>query len=368
MGCNGPNPLMAVKMMTMRNIILFAALVCSPFKLMAETPEVNLAKMQEYLDKNQLEKVEDLYDENEETLSKNWMALERLAISLERREKYKEAIEIYRKIIVSFHRLEHVKILSAKPKAVDPSLYENNKLPFYYYKLSYASAQLFLATSGYTPVKERIRLKNNTEGFIALARKVQVEESDLKILEQIMKEKIVEEQKRLYTESWYASVDLISWQDRVKLITIADGTSVNLLSTAMGTCVGGGKKWENVNYEFNIEACYAVGSATISSEVRSEPYQQSSVAVNGFIVGPGIYYKSLSDTLLVGIHLPIKYRSGDWTNPDEEKYRFDGVTAIEAGFFLQSKIKINKVALRTRLGKVFPNPGSLWSVGLLYDF
>ncbi|MBY0415288.1 MAG: hypothetical protein K2Q18_14045, partial [Bdellovibrionales bacterium] len=159
--------------------------------LSAQTVDESLAKMQELVDKNQLEKVEDYYDEHEDSLSKNWMALEKLAISLERREKYKEALEIYRKIILNFHRAEHSKILSAKPKTVvDPSYYEHNKLPYYYYKLSYASAQLFLLTSGYTPVSERKKLKANFDGFVTLARKVKVDEADLKLLEQILKEKI----------------------------------------------------------------------------------------------------------------------------------------------------------------------------------
>ena len=59
--------------------------------------------MQLYLDKNQLEKVEDLYDDKENLLSRSWMALERLAISYERREKYKDAIDIAK--IAGFEKL-----------------------------------------------------------------------------------------------------------------------------------------------------------------------------------------------------------------------------------------------------------------------
>jgi hypothetical protein len=348
--------------------ILFLACIISSTSIAAATVEDNLALMQSYLDKNQMEKVEDLYDENEESLSQIPMALERLAISLERREKYKESIEVYRKIILNFNKSEHGKILGSKPTKIDPSLFEHSKLPFYYYKLAFLSTQIFVKTTVYTPVQERIKYKKNAEGFISLARKVKVEEPDLKILEEILKEKISEEVSLLFKESWYGSVELLSWQDRVLLVSTNNGSKTNLLSTSIGTCLGAGKKWENVRYEFNIEGCYVVGTATISSEDIAVSYQQSSVGVSGFIFGPGVYFKTFSDNVFLGIHLPIKYRTGDWTNPNPDLYRFERDSAIEAGFFIQSKVKINKISLRTRLGKVFPNPGSLWSIGVLYDF
>lgn len=362
MGPNGSNPFVVI---IMKYILLITTIIfASP--IFSATVEENLVRMQTFLDNNQMEKVEDLYDENEEALSKNPMALERLAISLERREKFKESIEVYRKIIINFHKREHGRILANKDGKVDPSYYENTKLPFYYYKLSYLSTQIFLKTTDYTPVAERIKDKKNAEGFINLARKVKVDEADLKILEEVLRGKIAEEMTKLFKQSWYGSMEILSWQDRVFLVNNS-GIKTKLLSTAIGTCVGGGKKWENVKYEFNLEGCYVVGSATINSE-NTAIYQQSSVAVSGFIIGPGMYFKTFSDNVLLGIHLPIKYRKGDWTNPDPELYHFEKASAIEAGFFIQSKIKVNKISLRTRLGKVFPNPGSLWSIGALYDF
>jgi hypothetical protein len=90
--------------------------------------------------------------------------------------------------------------------------------------------------------------------------------------------------------------------------------------------------------------------------------------VTGFFAGPGMYVKTFSDNVLIGVHVPVKYRKGDWTNPNSNLYHFEKDEAYEVGYFLQSKIKVKSVSLRTRLGKVFPNPGSLWSVGILYDY
>ncbi len=329
----------------------------------------DLKIMQLYLDKNLLEKVEDHYDENEDRLAKNWMALERLAISFERREKFKEAIEVYRKIINNFNKSVHEKIVSTSGENLTESVYSQTKLPFYYYKLAFLNTQLFGATHEYSPSGDRAKYKKNAEGFIGLSRKVKVDNADLRLLEDQLTAKVTFEEDLIFKPSWYASFDVISWQDRVILVTKSSLAKTNLLSTSIGSCLGLGRKWENAKYEFDVEGCFAVTTATISSENRTAVnYEQSSVTVSGIIAGPGMYYKGFSENLLVGVHLPVKYRSGDWTNPDETKYDFERATALEIGYFLQSKIKIKKLSLRTRLGKVFPNPGSLWSIGVIYDF
>lgn len=366
MGSARPDSLMVITMMKNKMIILLSLIIAT--NTFAAGVNDNLKLMQLYLDKNQLEKVEDLYDDEEDTLSKNWMALERLAISFERREKFKEAIEIYRKIIIGFNKEAHEKIISTPPSRMDSTYYAKTKLPLYYYKLAFLNTQLFSKTNNYTPINERSKYKKNAEGFIGLARKVKSDEGELKLLEDLLQEKISTEEKLVYKAHWYAALDFISWQDRLYLVTLASGQKTNLLSTAIGTCLGLGRKWENSKYEFDMEGCFAVATATISSEDRAVRYQQSSVSVKGLMVGPGMYFKTFSDNVLLGFHVPIKYRQGDWTNPDESLYRLENDKSWEVGYFVQSKIKIKSISLRTRLGKVFPNPGSLWSIGILYDY
>lgn len=342
--------------------------LCFSLNAFAQSNVEDVKLLQLYLDKNLLEKVEDHYDENEESLSKNGMALERLAISFERRQKYKEAIEVYRKIITNFNKLSHEKIVSTSESQLSESVYNQSKLPFYYYKLAFLNTQLFSATHEYSPVGERGKYKKNAEGFIALSRKVKTDEADLKLLEDQLNEKVSRDESFIFKQAWYLSFDILSWQDRIVLTNKNSKVNTNLLSTSIGSCLGLGRKWDNVKYEFDVEGCFAVATATISSENRLVDYQQSSVAVKGVIFGPGMYYKALSENLLIGVHVPVKYTSGDWTNPNEALYEFDNKNSFEVGYFLQSKIKVKKVSIRTRLGKVFPNPGSLWSIGVIYDF
>ncbi len=330
----------------------------------ADTSIEKLKLMQLYLDKNQLEKVEDVYDEHEDILSSKWMALERLAISFERREKLKEAIEIYRKLITQFNKPLHEKVISSSaPVEVDTA-----KLPLYYYKLAFLNTQLFIKSHSYTADAEKARYKKNAEGFIGLARKVKVDEGELKLLDDQLKEKIVFEENLLFKPNWYALWEVVSWQDHVHLINTTTSVKHNLLSTNLGACVGAGRSWQNVKYEFNAEGCFAMANSTISSESRAITYQQSKVPVKGIIAGPGMYFKSFSENVLVGFHLPIMYRTGDWTLPENQPYRFEKDKSVGVGYFLQTKFKVKSVSVRTRLGKIFPNPGSHWSIGALYEF
>ena len=119
MGSVSTDSLVVINMMKIKLSLLIFIISLSAFA--AATTLDNLKLMQLYLDKNQLEKVEDVYDENEDSLGKNWMALERLAISFERRDKFKEAIEIYRKIIVNFNKEAHDKVLAVSVSKMEPS-------------------------------------------------------------------------------------------------------------------------------------------------------------------------------------------------------------------------------------------------------
>lgn len=328
----------------------------------------NLKLMQLYLDKNQPEKVEDIFDENEDELSGKWMALERLALSFERREKFKESIEVYRKIINNFNKTAHEKIIRTPVSAIRSEMYESNKLPFYYYKLAFLNTQLFSRSHSYMDETERNKYKRNAEGFIGLARKVKTDEGDIKLIEDQLKEKVSIESSLQYKSKWYAMVEIVSWQDHVHLINTATSQKHNLLNTSLGSCIGAGKNWQNSKYEFDAEGCLVMATSTISSESSAVTYQQSKVPVTGAIFGPGMYFKAISENVLLGFQIPVMYRKGDWSLPENLPYRFEKDKSIGIGYFIQSKFKVKRVFIRTRLGKIFPNPGSHWSLGLVYDF
>ncbi len=327
----------------------------------------DIKKMQLALDKNNPEAVEEIYDNNDSVLGKNWMALERLALSFERRNKYKEAIDVYRKLIIEFNQDAHKAIVHDPNPVAPEKLYTTNKLPYYYYKLAFLNAQLFVSYNNYMPANDRMRYKKNAEGYIGLLKKVKADEGELKLIQDQIEEKIKVEDQRAYKGNWYAFVDVISWQDRVYLKNTATGVKTPLLSTAIGSSLGFGRKWSNVKYEFNIEGMYSFATSTINSEDTSVNYIQSSVPVNSIIVGPGMYYKAFSEKVFVGLQIPVSYRKGNWTLP-EGTYQFENDRQIGAGYFIQVKFFIGTIAIQTRLGKIFPDPGSHWSIGGIYDF
>lgn len=325
----------------------------------------DLKKMQLSLDKNQPEAVEDIFDNNDK-LSGNWMANERLALSFERRNKFKEAIDVYRKLIIQFNQDAHKKIVAANPP-LNENLYTTNKLPFYYYKLAFLNAQLFVSSNKYMPESDRIRYRKNAEGYLGLLKKVKADEDEIKLVMEQIQEKIKTEDERTYKANWYVFMDVISWQDKLYLKNTATSQKTKLLSTAIGSSIGAGKKWSNSKFEFNIEGLYSFATSTISSQDPDVNYLQSSVAVNSLIAGPGMYYKGFSEKVYVGIQIPFSYRKGDWTLP-AGPYEFENDTQLGAGYFLQVKFFIGKLAIQSRLGKIFPNPASHWSIGGIYDF
>lgn len=350
--------------MKVKNILLLA-LYLSSSAVYSGDVNTDLKRMQLSLDKNNPEAVEDIFDNNDK-LSKNWMANERLALSFERRNKFKDAIDVYRKLIINFNQEAHKKIVRATPPLAE-SLYSTNKLPYYYYKLAFLNAQLFVSSNKYMPATDRMRFRKNAEGYLGLLKKVNGDEDDIKLVQEQIEEKIKIEDQRAYKPNWYAFMEVISWQDQIYLKNTTSGQKTKLLSTAIGSSLGLGKKWSNAKYEFNFEGMYTFATSTISSQDANVNYLQSSVAVNSIIAGPGFYYKGFSDKVYVGIQIPFSYRKGDWTLPSGP-YAFENDTQFGAGYFFQVKFYIGSIAIQSRLGKIFPDPGGHWSIGGIYDF
>jgi hypothetical protein len=350
--------------MKVKNIILIT-LMLSNSALFAADTNTDLKKMQLALDKNTPEAVEDIFDNNDK-LAQNWMANERLALSFERRNKFKEAVDVYRKLIINFNQEAHKKIVNATPP-LSENLYTTNKLPYYYYKLAFLNAQLFVSSNKYMPATDRMRFRKNAEGYLGLLKKVNGDENDIKIVQEQIEEKIKVEDQRIYKSNWYAFMDVISWQDQLYLKNTTSGQKTKLLSTAIGSSLGLGKKWSNSKFEFNFEGMYTFATSTIGSQDPNVNYLQSSVGVNSIIAGPGFYYKGFSEKVFVGIQIPFSYRKGDWTLPDGP-YSFENDKQFGAGYFFQVKFYIGSIGIQSRLGKIFPDPGGHWSIGGSYDF
>lgn len=321
-------------------------------------------KMQIALDKNDPDLAIEIYETNEDKLSDNWLANERLALAYERKNKYKNSIDIYLTIIKKFNSNENQLILNTKEPLL-PSLYQNNKLPFYYNKLAFLYGQLFIQSHKYIPKNEQMEYKKNAENYLMLLKKVNADSNEIKLIEDEFLEKIAKQTLLEYKSNWYFFSDLISWQDAVYLINDTTKGKTTLIGTSIGTSFGFGKKWSNQNNEFNLEGMFAKVTSTLKDNGAGESYLQTSVPETSFIFGPGYYSKTFSEKVLLGIQTPIAYKSGQWD--PKSGSTLSKTKQWGAGFFLQVKFYYSKFSFQSRLGKIFPNPGSHWSLGVQYD-
>ncbi len=348
------------------HISLFISLIGAT-ALRADTDiKTKNVEMQIALDKNQNELVEDIFDSNEDALNKDREALEKLALSFERREKYMDASKTYKKLIGQFYPREHEAILARKAQEnINPTFYSHTRLPYYYYKLAFLFVQQFRQSHDYTSNADRKKLYQLADTAIVFAEKVTSNKEETKALRELMIEKKKTDIDLKYKSSWFLSIGTRSWQDHVYLYNKSNSTKSSLLTTNIGACLGGGKKWENIQYELNVEGCYFQGKSTISSQ-NTNQYEQSSVPVSAVIIGPGIYFKSLSDYIKLGVQVPFFYRTGSWTLP-EGNYAFGKKTLFGGGIEAQMKVKTKYIDMVTKIGKLFPNPSTAWSLGLSYD-
>lgn len=335
---------------------LFIAFIffLSALNLYANT---TIFEMQLALDKNQLEKVVDLFDENEESLKTDPKiyveAKEKLALSLERQKKYKEAYNLFSDLHSTSEK-------------------ENPKKKFYAYKMAFLAVTEYRMIHEYTP-KELVTALNQKKDFALknLAEQTGNDDDEITLLTEMVSEYEESKKKEEYVSHLKVSLEFMSFQDYVYLHNHSNGAKTRLLSTHSGLCAGGARVFENESRQFQLGGCFYRGTSTISSEVSTVTYDQSSVGVNGIFFTPGYFTKSFSKNLILGVETPVFYRSGEWTLPAGQ-FSFSKDKVLGGGVSVVMKIQPQKFEqkweLTTKMSKLFPNPSIQWSIGLGYHF
>jgi hypothetical protein len=322
-------------------------------------------KMQLALDKNQPDIAERIFSDNETSLNQSWQALERLAISFERQEKFKEASDVYKKLILNFNKTNHVKFINAKDKSSFPEI-ENTRLPFYYYKSAYLNAMLYKSNNLKIEDDQKKKYFNNTNSYLQLSKKLNATDDEVKLVEDILNDKQKNELDLVVVKKMYMSLEMVSWQDKVYLKSKTTGALTSLTSNVLGTGVSLGKKWESGKSETSLEGSFLYGKSTVSA-INSDTYSQSSVNTMAFIIAPGFFYKfPINKKAMLGLDIPIMYRHGDYTLPEGSE--FEKASILTVGYFIKSKVYFDKFGFQMKVGRTFANPGSQWSIGVVYDF
>lgn len=320
-------------------------------KLFANT---TIFEMQLALDKNQLEKVVDLFDENEESLKADpkiyLEAKEKLGLSLERQKKYSASYQQFTELY----------------EAVSDS---HEKKKFYAYKMAFLAITEYQNTHDYTPEDVKSANKLKRESALKNLEMLKVDEDEIKLLSEMVSEYEEAKLKEKYKNHLKISLEFMSFQDHVYLYNLTSGAKTRLLATHSGLCAGGGREFENDFRIFQLSGCFYRGTSTISSESSAVTYDQSSVGVNGLFFTPGYMTKTFSKNFIVGVETPIFYRSGEWTLP-AGRFSFGKENLMGAGVNLVMRIRPKKFEdkweLSTKMGKLFPNPSINWSIGLSY--
>lgn len=337
--------------MVLKNIVLTLILCLFCSELWANSA---LLEMQLALDKNQWEKVVDLFDENEDSLKTDpkiyLEAKEKLALSLERQKKYRQSYELFSELY-------------------NQVIETHEKKNFYGYKMAFLAITEYRMIHEYTPEEVIAQNKLNRESALRNLETLKVDPEEIKLLTEMVTEYEEEKLRAQYKKQLRISLEFMSFQDHVYLLNRSSGKKTRLLATHSGLCAGGGREFENDVRLFQLAGCFYRGTSTISSEATSVTYDQSSVPVNGVFFTPGYFTKTFSKNFIIGVETPVFYRSGEWTLPAGQ-FSFSKENLMGAGVNVVMKIRPQKFEdkweLTTKLGKLFPNPSINWSIGLGY--
>lgn len=295
-------------------------------------------------------------------------ALQLAAWDYEKLGAIKNAQNIYAILIKSRFKSINTKVLRSYNKngnADDLPDEIPEKLLTYYHKRAEMLVQIYMREYAKSSNDRRERFRKNAKRLLDILTESDYEEDDaveelLANLERFVKAK----KDKIYNTNYYGSFDYISWRDKIELVT-PSGLKVNLKTSNQGYCVGGGVKFENATYVWNLGGCYAFTNATVGTSQSEISYFQKNVPVNMLMFTPGTLWKPRSGEVAIGMSFPLAYRSGDFTEP--EGYTLESKVKFTYGYLLEGHWKLNPLDFVLKFGKVVGMSSSLWSFGLRYN-
>lgn len=299
-------------------------------------------------------------------------ALALAAYAYEKQGMWRNAEKIYSYLITQRYRTANSKIVRAYREGdIEDAQEAPGKLYEYYHRRAEALTQLY--EKNYYTMNERLRglYKKTALMYVAILEESDDYEDDTydtipERLENFDKEVKAKE----YRTNWFLQSSYVSWRDRIK-IRFSNGSAADLESTGEGTCLGGGWRYENDYYEFNINGCYAVASMTIGAQDLAENnpisgYFQKGVASTAIMGGPSFLWKPKSKGAAFGVNIPFIYRKGDY-EPTPNAI-LDDTQIFTWGLLLQADWRFTKWGIFTKFGRVQRFSSSLWSLGAMYTF
>lgn len=276
------------------------------------------------------------------------------------------AEKIYGFLITKRYRSANRKVIGAfRNGGLDDLEDVPDNLLEYYHRRAEVLAQLYSERYEKLNPKLRALYKKTALMYVSILEETEYEDDSYEsIPEKFEKfEQLVKAET--YRTSWFIQSSYVSWRDRLDLL-FPNGDKASIETTGEGTCVGGGYRYENDFWEYNINGCYALSSMTAGKENSSISYFQKGVRSSAIIVGPSILWKPKSKGAGFGIHLPIVYRKGAYTEPSS--FTLEDTTIFTYGYLLQADWRFEKWGIFTKFGKISRFSSSFWSLGGMYSF
>lgn len=297
-------------------------------------------------------------------------ALTLAAYSYEKMGKLKNAQHIYTFLIKRRFKSINNEIIAAYKleNSADDLPEAPEKLYSYYYKRGNLLSQIYVRDGRYMSTKRKSLYKNTATSYAEIVGESDYEPEDDGDADEIISRMEAADKNwemETFKWGWFASLHYLTWRDKLKIVT-PSGTSVDIRSTAEGWCLGGGLKYENSWWQWNVNGCYAAMSATVGNDSTVVNYFQKDVPATAYFVGAGGFWKPNAMDATIGFNIPLMYRSGDYTEP--AGYQLDNTSTLSYGWLVEAQWNWNRMAYSLKFGKINKFSSSMLFIGALYNF
>lgn len=296
-------------------------------------------------------------------------ALTLAAYAYEKMDKLKNAQHIYTFLIKRRYKSMNNEIIAEyKRNGTDDLPEAPEKLLSYYYKRGDLLSKIYVRDGRYMSTKRKKLYKNTATSYAEIVGDSDYEPEDDGDADDIitrMENADKNWQMETFKWGWFASVHYLTWRDKLT-ITTPSNVTIDIRSTAEGWCLGGGLKYENDWWQWNVNGCYAAMAATVGNDSQVVNYFQKDVGASAFFAGAGGFWKPMAMDATIGINIPLMYRTGDYTEP--AGYILENTDTFSFGYLIEAQWHWNKWSYSMKFGKINKFSSSMLFAGVLYNF
>jgi hypothetical protein len=253
-----------------------------------------------------------------------------LALNLLKLKKYKTASKYFHIVIRRRYKQKHREVLRALNLGNIDDIEVPQKLLRIYYHLGQIYYHIFRKT------KSIPYYRASEKYFKICEEKEHLDDNASEYIDSLSAHKVLIDNKEFKSE-WFATIGTMNWQEKLLLRSSTTGEKTKLLSNSKALCIGGGYRYMNAYHGIEISSCAYSGSADISAS-NSATYSQNGVSVTGFLLDSGYVIKPYSEKVSMTFSLPLFYRDGDYSQPDN--FSILGKGQLSVGVFLKTRYEL----------------------------